>query len=106
VACLKWLLNFIHETYESLVRNGFTTWAAWQLIACLVMRIFEDNSLVQAGVSSSFVMGDSITNATAVLQGIFQTHNVMSEYLAYKQVQESSLDLIRVRHSFSVKLGN
>ena len=84
VAWLESLLNFIDETYESLVRSGFTTGAAWGLATCLVMRIFEDISLVRAGVSSSFVMDDNMTNATTVLWATFQTHDVMSEYLTYK----------------------
>ena len=48
------------------------------------MQIFEDISLVQAGVSSSFVMDDNLTNATTVLWATFQTHDVMSEYSTYK----------------------
>jgi hypothetical protein len=84
VAWMETFLNFIDETYKSLVRSNFTTGIAWGLTTLLLLPIFVDVSLFCAGVSSSFVTDDNMTNATRVLWATFQTHDVMSEYLTYK----------------------
>jgi hypothetical protein len=55
------------------------------------MRIFEDISLVRAGVSSSFVMGDNMSNATTVLWATFKTHDVMANYSTHKFMNHPSI---------------
>jgi hypothetical protein len=91
VTWLESLFNFIDDTYESLTRSGFPVGAAWGLTTRLVMRIFEDISLVRAGVSSSFVMGDNMSNATTVLWATFKTHDVMENYSTHKFMNHPSI---------------
>jgi hypothetical protein len=76
------LLNFIDKTYADLIRSGFSVGSAWGLTTRLVVRIFEDIALVRAGVSSSFVIDDNLSNATTVLWATFQTHDAMADYLS------------------------
>jgi hypothetical protein len=78
------LMNFIDDTYAELIRSGFSTGSAWSLTTRLVARVFEDIGLVRAGVSSSFVIDDNLSNATTVLWATFQTHDGMAEYLTMK----------------------
>jgi hypothetical protein len=78
------LMNFIDDTYVELIRSGFSTGSAWSLTTRLVLRVFEDIGLVRAGVSSSFVIDNNLSNATTVLWASFQTHDGMAEYLTMK----------------------
>lgn len=98
------LMNFMDDTYAELIRSGFSTGSAWSLTTSLVFRVFEDIGLVRAGISSSFVIDDNLSNATTVLWAAFQTHDGIG--ILDHEVQESSVHLVRVCEVLGLKLRN
>ena len=84
VAWVGDLSRFIDDTFESLIRSGFTKASAWSLTTKLVHRIFHDLHAARAGVLQSFRPGDNESICAQVLWGVFKTHDVMLEYKRYK----------------------
>ena len=91
VTWLMELINFIDETYESLVRSKFSSSAAWSLTTKLVSRIFTDLATVRGGVNNAFTPGDSASITANVLWGVFKTHDVMSQFRKQKFKNHSSI---------------
>jgi hypothetical protein len=63
----------------------------------LVVRIFEDITLVRTGILSSFVIDNNLSNATTVWWATFQMHNAMPEFLSLKSKNHPSLLLEYVK---------
>ena len=91
VTWLMELINFIDETYESLVRSKFSSPAAWSLTTKLVARIFTDLATVRGGVNNAFTPGDSASITANVLWGVFKTHDVMSQFRKQKFKNHTSI---------------
>ena len=91
ITWLMELINFVDETYESLVRSKFSSPAAWSLTTKLVARIFTDLATVRGGVNNAFTPGDSASITANVLWGVFKTHDVMAQFRKQKFKNHSSI---------------
>ena len=91
ITWLMELINFIDETYESLVRSKFSSAAAWSLTTKLVARIFTDLATVRGGVNNAFTPGDSASITANVLWGVFKTHDVMAQFRKQKFKNHTSI---------------
>ena len=91
ITWLMELINFIDETYESLVRSKFSSAAGWSLTTKLVARIFTDLATVRGGVNNAFTPGDSASITANVLWGVFKTHDVMAQFRKQKFKNHTSI---------------
>ena len=84
IAWIGDLTRFMDETYESLIRSGFSKISGWALTTKLVHRIFIDLHGARTGILQSFKPGDIESTCHHVLWGVFKTHDVMAEFKRHK----------------------